>query len=151
MAKPNPITRGSVVITFLALLVLTVYGFLRIDHDGVPFPLFVFVGGLMGAGLNFIRDLHHHSDSGTETLSMLSSLLSRLLIGGALALAVYMLFLSGLLGGSLFPEFETLDYSKGLLKGAAPRLSSDFGKCMVWAFLAGYAEKFLPGLLAPTK
>ena len=148
-------TQVGVIVTFLLLLGLVVFGFFRFEQGlEIPFLLLVFLGGVLGASINFLRDLHLHADSkGVETLSMVSSLCSRILIGGGLAVGVYMLFISGLLGGALFPEFENVDYasSRSFLNAAAPHMASDFGKCMVWAFLAGYSERFLPGLLSPTK
>ena len=152
MSKSNNATRVGAVITFMGLMGLFVWGSLQTDDDGVPFVLIVFLGGFVGTGVNVTRDLHHHADSkATETLSLMSSLMSRLLVGGTLAVATYMLFLSGLVSGTLFPEFESVDYSGGFMDMAEPEMFSDFGKCMVWAFLAGYAERFTPGLLSPTK
>ena len=148
-------TQVGVIITFFLLLALVVLGFFRVEQGlEIPFLLLVFLGGVLGASINFLRDLHLHADSkGVETLSMVSSLFSRVLVGGGLAVGVYMLFLSGLIGGALFPQFENVDYAsgRGFMEAATPQMFSDFGKCMVWAFLAGYSERFLPGLLSPTK
>lgn len=68
------------------------------------------------------------------------------LVGGILAVLMYVLFISGLLAGTLFPKFvpdAAADSVEGLgalflIHGTA----ADYAKLIFWCFLAGFSEKF---------
>ena len=68
------------------------------------------------------------------------------MVGGILAVMMYILFISGLLAGDLFPKFVADDGSENLqglnrlflIHGAA----ADYAKLIFWCFLAGFSERF---------
>ncbi len=73
------------------------------------------------------------------------------MVGGILAGLTYILFISGLLSGDLFPNFKfdtTAQAGQGLAKlfaisGEGP----DYAKLIFWCFLAGYSERFATDVL----
>jgi hypothetical protein len=95
--------------------------------------------------------------------------------GAVFATIALLLFLSGLLQGDLFPKMDTperssvAEYLKPSLKTSdsktqdalhsngvnvlyfasmsEPLSGKDYGKLMVWCFVAGFAETFVPGVL----
>ena len=73
------------------------------------------------------------------------------LTGGFLAIILFLLFISGLLGGSLFPSFENNEYSHSKQFSAflATQFKefTDIAKAFFWSFLAGYSERFVPGII----
>ena len=73
-------------------------------------------------------------------------------LSGILAFVAYGLFLSGLLKGALFPEFIKLeDGYTGLtdmLGSVAPKSNLDTAKAIMWAFVAGFSERFIPNALS---
>jgi hypothetical protein len=112
--------------------------------------------GFLGAFLS--RLMAFHSTSGKLSYDDLESgyawhfLLVRLLVGAFSALVLYLVIAAGILGGELFPNpvpgggfgqlwvwYESLGYS-------GP--SANFAKLIVWCFIAGFSERFLPDSLS---
>lgn len=72
------------------------------------------------------------------------------LIGAVFALALYLLFMGGVLSGGLFPDFECSgdDFtSYRAFADCNPTTNADVALAMVWAFVAGFAENFVPNIL----
>ncbi len=79
--------------------------------------------------------------------------------GAVFAVVLYFLFVAGLLSGGLFPQFGPQGASTVLvppphyhdvtefLDKASPTTLVDWGKLVVWAFIAGFAERFVPDVL----
>jgi hypothetical protein len=78
------------------------------------------------------------------------------LVGGVLALLLYILFISGLVEGDLFPRFEAdADVSRGddsnsLMALVRVHAASyeDYAKLVFWSFLGGYSEKFVTNIIS---
>jgi hypothetical protein len=73
------------------------------------------------------------------------------LVGGILALLTYVLFVSGLLTGDLFPKFVpdkdvTADGINVLF--AIQGQAADYAKLIFWCFLSGYSERFATDILS---
>jgi hypothetical protein len=73
------------------------------------------------------------------------------LVGGILAGLTYILFISGLLSGDLFPNFK-FDTSDKAAEGLATLFAisgqgADYAKLIFWCFLAGYSERFATDVL----
>jgi hypothetical protein len=67
------------------------------------------------------------------------------------AFILYLMVIGGLIGGDMFPKFvgATLENDakwdmKEFLTGIDPAGYKDIAKLLVWSFIAGYAEKFVP-------
>jgi hypothetical protein len=72
------------------------------------------------------------------------------LAGGALAVILYLLFVSELLKGGLFPTFvagetDTKDFSRMLACTASDY--QDYAKIMFWSFVAGFSETFVTNIV----
>lgn len=125
--------------------------------------LFALFAGAMGAGVSLAR---RSADLGEAELGTLLrspwNLAVVEVVAAIMAGIVYLLFLAGILTGdgggglftsNLFPKFSwptvpaetTLDI-RTVLK-VRPTSIQDFGKLVVWCFVAGYSEKFAPGIL----
>lgn len=93
------------------------------------------------------------------------------LVGGILALLLYVLFISGLLDGDLFPEFSTTgaavnanDTGTIVADGSGDTTNTktglsvlfnvqgvsytDYAKIIFWCFLAGYSESFVTNIIS---
>lgn len=75
------------------------------------------------------------------------------LVGAIAAVAIYLIFAAGLLKGGMFPEFhlslcnpQPNDFYN-FVHNWQPVLPSDYAKAIVWAFIAGFSERFVPDIL----
>jgi hypothetical protein len=96
-------------------------------------------------------------DNISELMQNWSRLFLPTIRGAMFALVLYMLFIGGLVKGDIFPELVNspvnIDNQKGvslweLLYYARPIASPDYGKLIIWSFIAGFAERFVPDTLA---
>ena len=72
------------------------------------------------------------------------------LAGGTLAVILYMLFVSGLLAGDLFPSFEagattSKDFTR--LLDCTAKDFPDYAKIIFWSFVAGFSESFVTDIM----
>jgi hypothetical protein len=139
----------------------------------------VLLTGILGGFIGLQRRLKamEHDDLLLLARSWVYILLSPL-VGGVLALLLYILFISGLVEGDLFPRFAADAPAAG--DGAIPREQAaagaearnvedgtsgreqglmtlirihavgfeDYAKLLFWCFLAGYSEKFVTNIIS---
>jgi hypothetical protein len=74
------------------------------------------------------------------------------LIGAIAAVVLYLIFVAGLMSGSLFPTISCVDGKTctdvtELMRFYVPAGPQDVGKALVWAFIVGFSERLVPDLL----
>jgi len=115
--------------------------------------------GLIGGFVSIQQRLNKIGNPELELLSR--SWFQILLIpiyGGIFALILYILFLSGIIEGHLFPEFyvpslpegsvPTTDFMKDLFSKTYPSSGEDFAKLLFWSFVAGFSERYVPQIIS---
>lgn len=107
--------------------------------------------GICGGFISVQRRLKDLTD---EDLQLLASswpyIFLSPLAGGTLAVILYMLFVSGLLAGDLFPAFEAgtttaKDFYR--LLDCTAKDYPDYAKIIFWAFVAGFSESFVTDII----
>jgi len=115
-------------------------------------PMMVLLVGALGGFVGLQKRLGQMSDDDLTLLSKswVYTFLSPL-IAGILALLTYVLFISGLMTGDLFPKFvaEKDVAANGIqvlfdIQGQA----ADYAKLIFWCFLSGYSERFATDILS---
>ncbi len=115
----------------------------------------VFAAGATGGLLSLQRRLQNLPTSG-ESLSDLVELSGGMtikltpIIGGTFAVVLFLIFCSGLAIGPLFPKFSDTATASGFIDFAVtlrPQSNAEWGKLLVWSFIAGFAERFVPDTL----
>lgn len=116
----------------------------------------VFECGIIGG---FVSIQQRLKDIELEELKLLSESWATILViplyGGIFALVLYVLFLSGLIEGHLFPHFYIPDFGdkpstdniKAFLTETYPSQGSDLAKLIFWSFVAGFSERFVPQVI----
>lgn len=75
------------------------------------------------------------------------------LVGGVLGLLLYVIFLSGLLSGDLFPHFLPDDSAKTITSFSAISQQhadgyKEYAKLIFWCFMAGFSERFVTDVIS---
>jgi len=117
-------------------------------------PSIVIASGLIGGFVGLQRRLKDLPVSDLQLIakSWIYTSLSPL-IGGVLALLLYVLFLSGLLSGDLFPHFVA-DKDMPLASGFASVFQQhgdgykEYAKLVFWCFVAGFSERFVTDVVS---
>lgn len=116
----------------------------------------VLLTGVLGGFIGLQRRLKEmeHDDLLLLARSWVYVLLSPL-VGGVLALLLFVLFISGLVEGDLFPRFAADaatdgDTANSLIKLVQIHAVSyeEYAKLVFWCFLAGYSEKFVTNIIS---
>lgn len=124
--------------------------------NGVPrVGVLVFLIGNIGGYVGVHRSLGELNDA--EVVGLASSwwsLVAPSFVGGILALVLYVLFLTGILGAGLFPTFvaET-SASKGVevILNQHGEGMRDYAKLFFWSFVAGFNQKYVVDIISSVK
>ena len=120
------------------------FAFIYFD-SGLTLPVVLMLGAL-GAFISLQRRLKSLSVNDLQLFeeSLPYTWLAPI-AGAVLAGVLYLLFLSGLLAGELFPEFKPIDPTGafgGMLSTNSTN-SADYAKLFFWSFVSGFSEKFV--------
>jgi hypothetical protein len=117
--------------------------------------ILVFLIGNIGGYVSVHRGLAELKDA--EVVELVASwwaIIAPPFIGGVLALALYLLFLSNILAGDLFPRFEPFaNAPQGLETLVAHRAVAlaDYAKLLFWSFVAGFNQKYVVDIIESVK
>jgi hypothetical protein len=136
----------------LLALALGVMIFAAMSRSQFVLPVVVVMSGFIGGFVGLQRRL---KDLTVEDLQLIatSTIYTWLspLVGGVLALLLYILFLSDLLSGQLFPRFvpDGSSPNTGFASVFEQRADSykDYAKIIFWCFVAGFSERFVTDVI----
>jgi hypothetical protein len=153
----NIIWRKLLVI-FVALLGLSI----AISLKSGPFtvPELVFISGNIGGYVGIHKNLANLSDVEISQLS--SSWLGLVVpsfVGGILACVVYLLFISGIISGELFPKIVEDAVEEGAKQPESFLIifhqhadgASEYAKLLFWTFVAGFNQKYVVDIIESIK
>ncbi|MEJ8846989.1 hypothetical protein [Variovorax rhizosphaerae] len=138
------------------LVVVVVSGALFSNYgpteDIIAAPMAAFAVGVVGGFVGLQRRLKTMS---ADDLTLLANswvyVCLSPLVGGILAIVLYVLFLSTLVSGDLFPKFvpDASDDRKGFSNiFAVHGTGVDYAKMLFWSFIAGFSERFVTDIVS---
>lgn len=153
------ITKRLIVMTTVAVFVLgTIFGFTYFFGQRFLVTWAVPLCGIIGGFVSIQQRLNMVSD---EELALLNASWFQILLvpifGGVFALVLYLVFLSGIVSGDLFPVFSFPaqdvasaegDYMLRIFRETYPSSGPDLAKLLFWSFIAGFSERFVPQLIS---
>src|ERR1051326_8185833 len=110
----------------------------------------VAVSGILGGLTSTVRRIQTVSFGGNTDLNLLElergqfSVYLSPFLGAVFAIILYFLFIGGLLKGALFPDIPEC---VGFFPGDGSMSCLIYGKLIIWSFIAGFAEQFVPDSL----
>jgi len=122
-------------------------------------PMFTLVAvtmmGALGGFVSMLQRLQSLPSGGQRNENLIEmvygrdSILSQSLLSGAsFSLVLLFIFLGGLLRGGLFPDYPDQDGATFMhLLRTVSLDGTQFAKLLVWSFIAGFAERFVPDFL----
>jgi hypothetical protein len=147
------VTRRLFLAICMLLVVAVAIMIFGISESRFVAPAAVLTSGFIGGFVGLQRRLKELTVEDLELMgsSWICTLLSPL-VGGVLAFLLYILFLSGLLSGQLFPQFaiDTGQFSAngfGSLFFQHAANYNDYAKLLFWCFVAGFSERFVTDII----
>ncbi|WP_417358803.1 hypothetical protein [Gallaecimonas pentaromativorans] len=138
---------------YLILLSLICPGSTCAGHEKPIVLPFVFTFGLVGGFVSIQQRLPKIAADELRVLSR--SWVSITLIpinGGIFSVVLMLIFISGILQGQLFPQYEPRPLNSladvyDWIKHGIPKTSTDLAKLFFWSFVAGFSERFVPQVI----
>jgi hypothetical protein len=164
LAMRTRLVSAALVILFLLVLSLTIF-------SGIPYATtgsskltaieMLAIVGMVGGGISSVSRVFNLGWSaelagGLDDLkqtyrSLLLNVFTSILQGGLFALVLYVAFASGLIQGVAFPTFnpDNKNIGESALRyfEYGPASHAQFGKALIWAFVAGFSERLVPDFL----
>jgi hypothetical protein len=128
-----------------------------------PLLILVTLSGMLGAFFSALTRLYNVDQLSIALISpTVSELEGRYLlmyslvppmIGAIASVVLYVAFLGGIVGGGIFPEMVCKSKAGecssliSVLNDYGPEGPQDYGKTLIWAFVAGFSERLVPDLL----
>jgi hypothetical protein len=151
------VTKRLIIFSAISVISVTIiFSISFIAFKRFPVSPYCFACGIMGGFVSIQQRLRKIDDSELDLLCQSwATILLIPLYGGIFALILYILFLSGLLKGDLFPVFyipqfnnvpSQEDFIKFLYE-TFPRSPGDFAKFTFWSFVAGFSERYVPQII----
>jgi hypothetical protein len=125
--------------------------------------LIVLLAGILGGFVSALKRIydfqsifplpHYHHFLKKSNLYLVMYSMIPPLVGAIGAVILYVIFASKIITGPLFPSFscglgpDKCNDLKVILHEWRPSLAEDYAKVVVWGFIAGFSERFVPDIL----
>ena len=143
--RPGPILFVLIIIVSIIFLI-----FRRGQENVDPLPLSWFIIG--AAVFGSIANQPFRSDRAGQRTDLAGYLLWKAGVAIVFAMLLHLVFMAGLVQGSLFPEYSRSEEDfvdmANFVQIVDPKTYADAAKIVVWSFIAGYSERFVPNLIA---
>jgi hypothetical protein len=124
----------------------------RDSQDTIPIFYLVWLAAVVGSAVN-VTTQAEPARIPTGFFDKVSYLAWKLLIAITFATFLYVLFASEIISGDTFPKFQNVRetdylYPVRFMNDCKLATNQDVAKMLVWAFIAGYLERFVPNIIS---
>jgi len=157
IVRPNAYMVAVVIIIAITLLLgLWFHQTIGIGGGAESFPIswFIIIAAILGSVVNqpFRHTEHLRSGFG----AVVGYLTWKAAVAIVFAFLLYFMFIGGLISGDMFPKFKNTLFGSGgdyvsmqlFSTEVKPESYKDVAKLLVWSFIAGYSERFVPNVVA---
>jgi ABC-type multidrug transport system fused ATPase/permease subunit len=150
-------------ISLVALLVVGLLSSYVIAKWEPPLLILVMLAGTLGAFFSALTRLYNVDQLSIALISpTVSELEGRYLlmyslvppiIGAIASVVLYIAFVGGIIGGGIFPELvckpnaASCESLVDVMRNYGPKGAQDYGKVLIWGFIAGFSERLVPDML----
>jgi hypothetical protein len=150
-------------ISLVALLVVGLLSSYVIAKWEPPLLILVMLAGTLGAFFSALTRLYNVDQLSIALISpTVSELEGRYLlmyslvppiIGAIASVVLYIAFVGGIIGGGIFPELAckpdtaSCESLIDVMRNYGPKSAQDYGKVLIWGFIAGFSERLVPDML----
>lgn len=156
MNNSNQATHVAIIIV-IVVVSMTAIAFLA-KWGLAPYEALIFVSGTVGGAVNSFRQVQnlstvkdHQYNAITERMVTIQIYMSPF-VGGVFAFVLYTIFMAGFVQGSLFPVFasggDAYEGYEQFTILSVPATNADVAKALVWSFIAGFSEGFVPNFIS---
>ena len=150
-------------VLLVALLAAGLLGSYAIATFEPPVLTLVALAGMLGAFFSALTRLYNVD---AAAIAIMSPVVVQLrgwhlfmyalvppMVGVIAAVVLYVGFVSGLVDGGLFPKMSCKGKDKTcvdlleVIRNYGPTAATDYGKALIWSFVAGFSERFVPDVL----
>lgn len=143
-----------IIVVFTLLLGFGFWRSIPFDSGASKYPIawFIIIAAILGSVVNEpFRESEAHQSTYGWTVAYI---LWKSSVSIVFAFLLYLLAIGGLIGGELFPQFDATPLMQGthwnmeaFVTKVDPTDYKDVAKILIWSFIAGYSEKFVPNLI----
>lgn len=149
-------------VSLVFVLIISLWLSFHLAKDSPPLLPLIIGAGILGALFSALTRLYNVDHAGaaliTPTIKALGGgyiLMYSLvppLIGAIAAVVLYLVFVAKFLSGGLFPAISCVEGKDckdvlELMRNYWPTNPDDYGKALVWSFIAGFSERLVPDIL----
>jgi hypothetical protein len=140
----------------MLILLLVVSSGILLSAETANTGLLVFLIGNVGGYVGVHRSLGELKDAEVvELAASWWSIVAPSVVGGVLALVLYMLFVSGNIAGGLFPRFSpdkaaAQDTVLSIVNQHAEGMA-EYAKLFFWSFIGGFNQKYVVDIINSVK
>ncbi len=153
---------STIFVTSICLISILVFAFFFRSGVAPSITVVVIISGALGAVFSSLIRLYNFQDlpaimirselKGLKNAYLFVYSIVPIIVGSIAAAVVYMIMASGLVTSPLFPTFVCKPIDKcadfdGLIEYWGPDKATDYAKVIVWGFISGFAERFIPDTL----